>query len=256
MDNQRTNRPGLSVTVICLNEEANIGACLESVKWADEIVVSDSGSTDKTLEICAHYGAKVSSDAWLGFGAQKNLCAARAGNEWILNIDADERVTPGLRREIEEAMEDAGKAGYYVPRKNYFGERWIRRCGWWPDYNLRLYRKTSGAWVERAVHESVEVEGATGRLKNPLEHRTYRDVADYLQRMQRYSTLAAAQMRGEGKKAGVSDMLLRPPFTFFKMYVLKLGFLDGVHGIMLSALYASYTLAKYAKLWEMDKGGR
>jgi len=255
---RETSKPGISVTIICLNEEANIRDCLESVGWADEIVVSDSGSTDRTREICAEFGALVTSDAWRGFGAQKNLCASRARGEWILNIDADERVTPELRDEILRFVAAGGNGvnGCYVPRRNYFGRRRVRHCGWWPDYNLRLYRAGCGRWLERRVHEAVELTGPAGRLKGPLEHRTYRDVADYLQRMQRYSTLAAEEMREEGRHASVTDLLCRPFFTFFKMYVLKLGFLDGALGVILSALYASYTLSKYAKLWELDRAGK
>lgn len=244
----------VSVTIIALNEEANIRACLESVAWADEVIVSDTGSTDRTVEICEGFGARVFRDAWHGFGKQKNLCAERAKNGWILNIDADERVTPGLRDEIKSAPDD--KAGYYIPRQNYFGDHWIRRCGWYPDYNLRLYRKDKGGFAEREVHEAVSVEGPREYLKNPFVHRTYRDVSDYLARMERYSTLAAEQLRKEGKQAGLTDLLLRPPFTFFKMYVLKLGFLEGKAGAVLSILYASYTLSKYAKLWEMTSKGR
>ncbi len=243
----------ISVTIIVLNEEKNIRDCLESVKWADEIIVSDSGSTDRTVEICKEYGAKVKVEQWLGFGRQKNLCGDRAKNRWILNIDADERVTPGLAEEIRAALAGSPKAGYYIPRKNYFGDRWIRHCGWYPDYNLRLYRKDAGRFLDRYVHESVAVNGPTGRLKNPLIHRTYDDVSDYLARMQRYSTLAAQEMLNQGRNAGITDILLRPPFTFFKMYVLQRGFLEGGTGVILSTLYAAYTLAKYAKLWEMKK---
>ncbi|MBI5970728.1 MAG: glycosyltransferase family 2 protein [Deltaproteobacteria bacterium] len=251
----------ISVTVIVLNEERNIRECLESFRWADEVIVSDSGSTDATVEICKGYGAKIFKDEWLGFGRQKNLCAGRATNNWILNVDADERVTPGLKDEITRAIGSGDGAGYYIPRRNYFGQKWIRRCGWYPDYALRLYRKDAGRFLERGVHESVVMDGTKagslllGYLKNPLIHKTYRDVSDYLVRMERYSTLAAEEMMKEGKTAGVLDILLRPPFTFFKMFVLKLGFLDGVAGITLSILYASYTLAKYAKLWEMGRGG-
>ncbi|HBG46959.1 MAG TPA: glycosyltransferase family 2 protein [Deltaproteobacteria bacterium] len=245
--------PRLTVTIIALNEEANIRGCLESVKWADEIIVSDSGSDDRTVDICREYGARVFNDEWLGFGRQKNLAGDRASGDWILNIDADERVTPGLKEEILEAMAGGAK-GYYVPRKNYFGDRWIRHCGWWPDYNLRLYRKGSGRFTDRYVHERVEVKGPTAKLKSPLEHRTYKDVSDYLGRMERYSTLAAEEMLNQGRNAGITDILLRPSFTFFKMYVLRRGFLDGTAGVILSILYASYTLAKYAKLWEMKSG--
>ncbi len=244
----------ISVTIIALNEEDNIRECLESVKWADEIIVSDSGSSDRTAGICREAGAKVYFDAWSGFGKQKNLCAGRARNNFILNIDADERITPELKEEILKAAESGDKAGYYIPRMNFFGERWIRHCGWYPDYNLRLYRKDMGGFSERRVHESVIVNGPKGYLKNPMVHRTYRDISDYLKRMERYSTLAARQMLDEGKSAGLIDMSLRPPFTFFKMFVLKRGFLEGTTGFVLSAFYAFYTFAKYAKLRELRQG--
>jgi glycosyltransferase involved in cell wall biosynthesis len=245
----------ISVTLIVLNEEGDVRGCLESVGWADEIIVSDSGSTDSTVEICRAYGCRVFVDEWLGFGAQKNLCAGRARNDWILNVDADERVTPGLRAEILGLAAGKGRAsGYYIPRKNYFGERWIRRCGWYPDYTLRLYDRRRGGFAERAVHEAVSVDGAKAYLEGPLEHRTYRDVSDYLVRMQRYSTLAAEEMLKDGRDAGILDVTFRPALTFLKMYVLKAGFLEGFTGAVLSGLYASYTLAKYAKLREMKRG--
>ncbi|MEK6791324.1 MAG: glycosyltransferase family 2 protein [Deltaproteobacteria bacterium] len=244
---------GLSVTIIALNEEHGIKDCLDGVQWADEVLVSDSGSIDKTVEICRLTGALVFSDKWLGFGAQKNLVASRAQGQWILNVDADERVSPELRDEILKAISSGAASGYYVPRKNHFAGRWIRHCGWYPDYNLRLYRKDAGAFSERAVHEAVSVNGAVGYLKNPLIHYTYEDVSDYLDRMQRYSTLSAEQMKKDGRSATVFDLLLRPCATFLKMFVLKRGFLDGSVGLTLSMLYAAYTLAKYAKLREMLK---
>lgn len=243
----------ISVTIIALNEEADIKACLESVSWADDIIVSDTGSTDSTVEICRGRGARVFSDEWLGFGKQKNLCAGRARHDWILNVDADETVTPELKQEILSAVRQGGKSGYYIPRKNFFGQRWIRRCGWYPDYTLRLYRKDQGSFNERAVHESVTLKGKAGYLKNPLIHRTYEDIADYLHRMQRYSTLAAGVMLREGRNPGPLDLMLRPFFTFLKMFILKLGFLEGALGIVISMLYAGYTFSKYAKLWELKK---
>ncbi|MFQ5441398.1 MAG: glycosyltransferase family 2 protein [Thermodesulfobacteriota bacterium] len=244
----------ITVTIITLNEEANIGECLESVKWADEIIVSDSGSTDRTVEICTRYGAKVYADRWLGFGRQKNLCQARAANTWILNLDSDERVTPGLAREISALPEETDKSGYYIPRKNFFGERWVKHCGWYPDYNLRLYRKDLARFNLRGVHEAVESRGAKGYLKNPLIHRTYKDVRDYLKRMERYSTLAAKDMAREGRSAGLSALILRPLFTFLKMFFLRKGFLEGFFGLRLSKLYAQYTFRKYKKLRELKRG--
>jgi len=245
----------ISVTIITRNEEGNIRGCLESVKWADEIIVSDSGSTDSTVDICRSYGARVYGDEWGGFGAQKNLCASRARNPWVLNIDADERVTAELREEMLGAVAAPGCDGYYIARRNYFGDRWIRRCGWYPDYNLRLYRPDRGRFSEREVHEAVSVEGRTGYLKHPMIHRTYRDVADYMARMHRYSTLAAKEMLGRGRRAHRADLVLRPAFTFLKMFVFKLGFLEGAMGYKLSMLYAAYTREKYSRLMEMTGAG-
>ena len=252
----------VSVTIIVKNEEEKIADCLESVAWADEVIVSDSGSTDSTVEICRSFGARVYEDEWLGFGAQKNLCAGRAANDWILNIDADERVTPELAGEIALALGGpgggggggGGNVGYYMPRKNYFGRRWIRHCGWYPDHNLRLYRKDAGRFSERKVHEAVKVTGPRGYLTSPLVHLTYRNVSDYLRRMERYSTLAAEEMLKGGRRSGMLDIFFRPPLTFFKMLLLRRGFLDGTYGILLSALYSCYTLSKYAKLWELERG--
>ncbi len=238
----------ITATIITLNEEANIGACLESIKWVDEIIVSDSNSTDRTVEICRSYGARVYSDDWLGFGRQKNLCQSRASNEWIFNIDADERAEEGLGEEIQEALKVGEALGYYVPRKNFFGDKWIKHCGWYPDLNLRLYRKDAGRFSERAVHEAVMVNGPTARLTTALIHRTYSGVEDYLKRMERYSTLAAEEMIKEGRTSRAGDMILRPAFTFIKMFFLRRGFLEGMTGLTLSGLYARYTYKKYTKL--------
>lgn len=246
----------VTVTIITLNEERNIRGCLESVKWADEVVVSDSGSTDDTVKACESFGARVYADDWHGFGRQKNLCAERANNPWVLNIDADERVTPELAEEIMDVLVNPRKPGYFIPRKNYFSGQWVRHCGWWPDYNLRLYKRSEARFGERLVHESVEMEGQAGYLANPLEHYTYRDISDYLKRMERYSTLAAEQMKGSGRAATLADLVLRPPFTFLKMYFLRRGFLDGGTGLVLSTLYSFYTFTKYAKLREMERSSK
>ncbi|MBE9527607.1 MAG: glycosyltransferase family 2 protein [Proteobacteria bacterium] len=248
----------ISATIIVLNEEANIGDCLESLDFVDEIIVLDSGSADRTVEICKSYGATVYTDEWLGFGRQKNLAATRTANDWVFNIDADERVTPGLRAEILDAVERDEKNGYCVPRKNHFGGRWVRRCGWYPDYNLRLYKKSTGSFNERRVHEAVQIEGgskAAGYLKNPLIHLTYASVEEYLARAERYSTLGAEELYESGRRTRATDTTLRPLFTFFKMYILKLGFLDGALGFKLSTLYAGYTRAKYIKLKALSEGG-
>ncbi len=247
---------GLSVTIITLNEEENIRDCLESVKWADEIIVIDSESTDKTVDICKEYTEKIYLEReWHGFGKQKNLCIEKAKGPWILNIDADERITPELKKEVEHVLSGGqGRySGFYIPRKSFFIGKWIRYCGWYPDYNLRLFRKDKGRFSERLVHESVELKEKAGYLKNPLEHYTYKSIGDYLLRAEKYSKLAAEEMLKNGKTVNYFDILLRPLSTFLKMFILKRGFLEGYRGLILSYLYASYTLSKYAKLWEMKE---
>ncbi len=242
----------ISVAIITKNEERNIRECLESVRWADEIVVVDNGSSDETVRICREFGARVFEEEWKGYSGQKNSAVEKTRNEWVLSLDADERVNPELRREIEAALrEDSSIDGYFMPRKNFFLGRWIRYCGWYPDRNLRLFRKSLGLFQERAVHEKVELRGKTAVLQHPLIHETYRSLSEYFERMNRYSSLAAREMRGEGRKCRFTDLILRPPFTFLQMYVLRAGFLEGYFGLLLSLLYSFYTFAKYAKLREL-----
>lgn len=242
----------ISVTIITKDEEKNIRACLESLQWADEIVVVDSGSRDKTREICEEYGAKVFIEEWQGFGRQKNKAIEKAKNEWILNLDADEKVTTELAAEIAEVLDGKEEiSGFYIPRKNFFASRWIRHGGWYPDYNLRLFRRSRGRFQERQVHEKVILEGKAGYLKNPLEHRTYNSVKEFLQRQDFYSDLAAQEMIKEGKTFHFYDILFRPSWTFFQMYIIRAGFLDGYYGFLLARLYSYYTLAKYSKLKEL-----
>jgi len=248
------DRRGLSVFIIALNEEASLQACLESVAWADEVVVCDSGSMDKTVELCRAFGAKVFVDEWQGFAGHKNLCLERASFPWAFSLDADERVTPELRGEIEEILvHDGPFDGYFVPRRNFFLGRWIRRCGWYPDYTLRLFRRGKGRFKPRAVHEAAEVEGTVGYLRGPLLHYTYTSLSEYLQRMDRYSSLAAEELLRLGRRFSLPGLLLHPPLTFLKMFVLQKGFLEGTIGFLLSSLYAYYTFAKYAKLWELER---
>lgn len=241
----------ISATIITLNEERNIAACLASLDWASEIVVVDSGSSDRTEDICrSNPKVRFFHREWEGFGRQKNMAAELAENDWVFNIDADERVSPQLKEAIL-AADFERFAGFRVARENYFGTHWIRHCGWYPDYNLRLYDKRHGGFGERSVHEAVKCESAVGTLAGNLVHYTYAGVSDYLKRMDRYSTLAAEEITRGGKKPRLCSVTIRPIFTFFKMYVLKQGFRDGFDGFLLSALYAGYTLCKYAKAREM-----
>lgn len=247
----------LSVVIITYNEEANLPDCLDSCSFADEIVVVDSFSTDRTVEICRQFGGRVIQEGWRGFGRQKNFAIEQAKGPWIFNLDADERITPGLKAEIEAitAADASEPAGYCVARQNYFGDRWVRHCGWYPDYNLRLFRKGMGWFNERAVHEAVELTGGrqAGYLVNPIEHYTYASVSDFVERLERYTTLAAEEAFKAGKRGRLSDLAFRPLFTFFKMYLLRKGVLEGSLGFTLSGLYAIYTYVKYAKLREMTQ---
>ncbi|NKE70974.1 glycosyltransferase family 2 protein [Candidatus Manganitrophus noduliformans] len=251
------SRPKLSVTVITLNEEKEIGDCLDSAAWADEIVVVDSGSSDRTVEIAGKYTDKVFSYAWTGYAAQKNRALELATHPWVLSLDADERVSPELRGEIEQILESPRHAdGYRIPRKNFFLGRWIRHGGWHPDYVLRFFKREAGRFGERKVHESVTIRGEIGTLRSPLAHYTYRSLEDYFRRMDRYSTLAAEEMFEAGKRANLLDLFLRPPATFLKMVVLRQGFRDGGDGLLLGRLYSTYTFAKYAKLYKMGRYGK
>lgn len=245
----------ISVTIIVKNEENNLPDCLESLDFADEIVVVDSGSSDGTAEICrSHPKVRYHELPWEGFGRQKNRAADLARNEWVFNIDADERVSPELRASIL-AADPTRFTGFRVARENYFALRRIRYCGWYPDYNLRLYSRRLCRFSERLVHEAVTCSGGVGTLEGNLIHYTYAGISDYLQRMDKYSSLAAEEVIKAGKKPGVAALLLRPLFTFFKMFVLKQGFREGYHGLLLSLLYAVYTFLKYAKAREIRSAG-
>jgi glycosyltransferase involved in cell wall biosynthesis len=243
----------LSVTVITKNEAKNIEECLRSVAWAQEIIVLDEFSTDGTADMAKGLGARVYQESWKGFAGQKNSAVEKATGDWILSLDADERITAPLRKEIEETIgRNNAFHGYFIARKNFFSGRWIRHGGWYPDYCLRLFKKSSGRFEERAVHEKVLVEGPTGYFKNPLEHYTYRSVADYLIRMERYSRLAALEIAEGNPPLLWSALTLRPAFTFLNMYLLRGGFLDGKKGLFLAASYAYYTFLKYYRFSEKE----
>jgi len=228
---------------------------LESVKWSDEIVVVDSFSSDKTVDIAREYTSRVFQNKWSNFSQQKNLALGKASSQWVLNIDADERVTPELKKEILTIINSEFQSfdGYYIPRKNHYMGMWIRHCGWYPDYKLRLFRRGKGRFNERIVHESVVVEGRKGYLKSYLSHNSYKDLSDHLSRIDRFSSLAAQEMFKDGKKAGVFDLLFRPLTRFIKMYLLKKGYLDGIYGLVVSIMGSFYVFTKYLKLWELSR---
>ncbi len=237
----------VSVAIITKNEEQNIEDALKSVVDAKEIVIVDAFSSDRTVEICRKYTDKIFQHEWEGFALQKQKAVDYAKGEWILILDADERVTPELKAEIINAVSAFDCNGFYIPRENYFLGKWIKHSGWWPDYTLRLFRKNKGYFEIREVHEKIIVEGKTEYLKQPLKHFTYRSLSDFIFRMDNYSALAARELKKKKGAAGLLSLLIRPPATFIKMYCLRLGFLDGIHGLILAVLYSYYTFLKYAK---------
>lgn len=244
--------PKLSVTVITRDEAANLARALESVAWADEIVVIDSESTDATVDIARRFTSRVLVRQWPGYVEQKNRAAAEASHDWILSLDADERVTPALAAELQALLRSEPAApGYRVPRVTFHLGRWIRSTDWYPDRQLRLYDRRRARWTGAHVHESVQADGPVVDLTSELEHYAYRDLSHHLQTMDRYTTLAARQMREAGRTAGWFDLALHPPAAFLRNYVLRGGFRDGVAGLIISTLNATYVALKFAKLWEL-----
>lgn len=241
----------LSVTIVAWNEEERLRACLESIGWADEIVVVDAESTDKTVLLAREFTEKVWVRPWPGFAVQKNFALDQASGDWILSLDADERVTPELSERIKRIVREDGPAdGYRIPRRNVFWGAWVRHGGLYPDHQLRLFRRGAGRFVEDAVHESVRIVGRVDTLGEPLLHQSYRDLEDFLRRSNRYSTLAAQDWLRRGRRAGVLDLILKPLGRFFSMYIVQRGFLDGWRGLVLAALYAEYVFLRTAKAWE------
>lgn len=238
----------ISVTVITLNEEKIIERCLKSLQWADEILVLDSFSSDRTVELCRKYTDKVFQEKWQGYGKQKNLCAARSSHRWVLNIDADEVVSPECAKAIQQELEmGSGHPLYQFPRKNFFGSRWVRFGGWYPDKISRLYDKTRVSFTESRVHEKLNPDDDSGLIGEPLLHYSYEGLADYIDRLNRYSTLFAEEKGQSGWTAGLGHLYLRPPLTFFKNFILRQGFREGFLGMFLALSAAFYTYLKYAK---------
>jgi glycosyltransferase involved in cell wall biosynthesis len=247
----------ISAAVITKNEEDNIRDCLSSLAWTREIVVLDSGSLDDTLKIAREFTDKVFVEEWRGYTEQKNAAVDHCSGRWVLSLDADERVSEELRREIEErlSVEDGGLPdGFLIPRLSFYLGRWVRRGGWYPDRKLRLFRKGRGRWSGNGLHEQVEVSGKVEKMNHPLLHYTYRDISNHLLKMDRYTTLAAQQNFQEGNRARIWDLTLRPGFKFINMYLLRGGFLEGRAGLVIALLGSFYVFLKYAKLWELNAG--
>lgn len=247
--------PAVSVTIITLNEADHIAAAIDSVSWADEVVVVDAGSSDATASIARERGARVEHRAWTGWIDQKNFAATLAKHDWVLSLDADERVSAPLAAEIQSLLQGApAHRAYRIPRVTFHLGRWIRTTDFYPDYQTRLYDRRGARWRGKYVHESVSVdEGRPGQLRGELEHYSYRDLRDQVDRINGYTTLAARQMHEGGRRARAADLLLHPPAAFLRNYVLRRGFADGTVGLIISLLQAWSVMLKFAKLWELQR---
>ncbi len=243
----------LTVTVITHNEAAHIDDALASVAWADEIIVVDSHSTDETVAIARRRATRVDVRDWPGYGAQKNYAAEAAANDWILSIDADERVTPDLADEIRAVLAGPAASGYRIPRVTYYLGRWIRSTDWYPDYQLRLYDRRAGRWNGRRVHESVDLTGMPGQLRHDLQHFAYRNISHHLATIDRYTTMAAEQWLAEGRRTTVVSALVHAKLAFLRNYVVRGGVRDGGPGFVVSVLNSYYVFLKFAKLWELQQ---
>jgi glycosyltransferase involved in cell wall biosynthesis len=249
------SRATLGVSIITRDEEDRIGDCLASVAFADEVLVVDSGSTDRTVAIARELGARVIVRDWPGYVAQKNFALEQATTDWVLCLDADERVSPRLAQQIRGAVDaaPAATAGYRMARKTFYLGRWIMHGGWYPDWKVRLVRRGRARWGGIDPHDRLEPEGQVGTLAGDLEHRTYRDIKDHLRTIDRFSSVAAGELHARGRGGALAGMLLNAPAKFLKMYVLKRGFLDGLPGFVVAVLGSYYVFLRYAKLWEMQQ---
>lgn len=244
----------LSVCIICFNEERNILRCLESVTWADEIIVVDSMSEDKTLEITKSYTDNIFQMPWMGYQAQKAFALSKAGGDWVLSLDADEEVSEALREEIQRiiAQPDA-LDGYRVPRRSFYQGRWINHSGYYPDRQLRLFKRKHGRWVGGRVHERVDVRGSVGDLENDLLHYPYHgNISGMLKTIDEFTDLIAHDLYDGGKRYSASRLLLRPVIKFLEVFFLKRGVLDGIPGLIIAVSSAYTTFVRYVKIREIE----
>jgi glycosyltransferase involved in cell wall biosynthesis len=247
----------ISSIIIAKNEEQNISRCIQSqLDCIDEIIVIiDKESSDKTLEIVKSYPRVVYDVVeWLGYSATKEYAVKKATNEWILWIDADEALTKELIIELQNfKFKHPDKAAYKIARRAYFLGKWIKHCGWYPGYVVRLFNKNLGKFSNNSVHEHLIINGEVGFLKSDLEHYTDPSISHYFEKFNKYTTLAAFELNKKNIKVKISDIIFRPMFLFIKMYFFRLGFLDGLYGLILSVFSASYVFTKYCKLWELNR---
>ena len=247
-----TGRPPLSVTIITLNEELRIANAIDSVRWADEILVVDSGSTDRTVEIAESRGAKVIRNPWPGYGQQKNFAQKNARNDWVLNIDADEVVSFELSAEIQTAIAGSPALGFYFPRKTFYLGRWIKYGGWYPNHLVRLAHRSAASWTEPSVHEELKISGAVEGLSCPLLHYSFSSIQDQILTNLRFSKLGSQSLKESGRSAGLIQLILKPAGKFIETYLIKMGFLDGLAGFIIAINAAHSMFLKYAYLMETE----
>jgi glycosyltransferase involved in cell wall biosynthesis len=241
----------ISVIIITKEEEENISACLTSVKWADEIIVVDSESTDRTVEISKQFTNKIFIKKWDGYVPQKNYAMSLARNDWVLSIDADERITPELKEEIESIAINKFD-GYRIRRRNFILKKEVTSCGWGNDYQLKLFRKSKANLTDRLVHERFVVEGEIDDLKNPMLHFTFPSFPNYISKINHYTSLRAEELFKKKKKTNGWGIFTRTISAFLRFYITKMGFKDGVHGLIISSFHALSKMLTYIKLWEMQ----
>jgi len=238
----------ISATIITSNEESKIARAIESLRCCDEIMVVDSGSTDRTVEIAEKFGARVVESPWHGYAGQKNLAAEKASHDWIFSIDADEALSEALEGEIWQLKKTGPEYdAYTVPRMAQYLGRWILHSGWYPDRKVRLYDRHKARWVGDFVHESVQVDGRIGQLRSNLLHFTCDSLSEHLKTMDRYTTLAAQEVVSHKQKIGWRHLIADPAWTFVRTYFIERGFLDGTEGLTIAYMAAIYTFLKYAK---------
>jgi len=243
----------ISAAIITYNEERNIARVIESLRCCDEIVVVDSGSTDRTVELATKHGARVLDVAWRGYSGQKNYASEKCEHDWILSLDADEALSESLEAEIWQIKKNGPQFdAYTMPRLAQYLGRWILHSGWYPDRKVRLFNRQRAKWVGEYVHESVAVDGTIGHLKSNILHFTCSSLSEHLKTMDRYTTLAAEQLVDQKKPIGWAQLAVEPPWTFIRTYILQRGFLDGVEGLAIANMAALYNFLKYAKAKNMS----
>jgi len=256
--NDSAMRPPISACIITYNEEKNIEACLESISWVEEIIVVDSMSSDRTIELCRKHTEKVYQQEWQGHVKQKNYALDFARHEWVLCLDADERFSPELRQEIEQCLSGEKQAadGYFFPRHSFYLGRWINHGGWYPDYKLRLFRKSKGRWGGKDPHDRVMLDGSSAYLKSDILHYVYRNLSHQLQTVDNFSAITATILDEDGTRFSAAQLVFRPVLKFLGTYFIKRGFMDGLPGFIISVASSFYVFLRYAKLWELQQRGK